>query len=68
MKKILISLAVFLLNLNFCYAQIVVYNVKTHKIHKPSCPSATKCTTNCIKIEKKAAQARGGIPCKKCGG
>lgn len=68
MNKICLFFMLFALSANFCFAQTVIFNVKTLKIHKPSCPSAIKCTTNCIKIEKKEAQTRGGIPCKQCGG
>lgn len=50
------------------YAYPVMYNTKTHKFHKLDCPWAKKCTVNCIKIEKKEAVKRGGIPCKVCGG
>ena len=68
MKK-LFSLLLFLcVTANCAFAQTVVFNTKTGKIHKPSCPSAKSCTVNCVKIEKKEAQSRGGVPCKKCGG
>ncbi len=68
MKKIIICIIISLLSINVCFAETVIYNVKTHKIHKPSCASAKSCTTNCIKIDKKEAQLRGGVPCKNCGG
>lgn len=50
------------------YAEKVVFNTKTHKVHKPWCRWAKKCTVNCIIIERKEAYKRGGIPCKVCGG
>lgn len=68
MKKLTALLCLLFFSVNVCLAQTVIYNVKTGKIHKISCPAAQKCTVNCIKIEKKEAQARGGVPCKKCGG
>ena len=51
-----------------CFAETVVYNTKTHKYHKPGCTWAVKCTSNCIKIDKKDAKNKGGVPCKVCGG
>ena len=42
--------------------------INTYKYHKITCKWAKKCTKNCIKIEKKKAQQRGGVPCKVCGG
>lgn len=68
MKKLVAFLCLFVLSVNICLAEIVVFNTKTLKIHKPSCQSAQACTVNCIKIEKSTAKARGGVPCKKCGG
>lgn len=50
------------------YAEAVYYNVKTGKFHSFTCKWAKKCTVNCIKIDKKDAIKRGGIPCKVCGG
>ncbi len=70
MKKIIVISLVLFLNLFFAlgsYADTVVYNVKTGKIHSPSCQYAKKCTVNCIKIERKEAVRRGGVPCKVCG-
>ena len=51
-----------------CFAEIVVFNTNTHKVHKINCRWAHKCTVNCIKIDRKEAYKRGGIPCHKCGG
>lgn len=68
MKKLIASIFIFLFTANFCLAETVVFNTKTHKYHKPSCSSAIKCTVNCIKIEKQQAKAKGGVPCKICGG
>lgn len=68
MKKIvLVMLCMFFVSVA-CYAGMVVYNVKTQKYHSPNCESAMRCTVNCIKIDKKEAIRRGGVPCKKCGG
>lgn len=49
-------------------AETVVYNTKTGKYRSVGCQWARKCTVNCIKLEKKEAKARGGVPCKVCGG
>lgn len=68
MKKFIVSIFIFLLSVNLCLAETVVFNTKTHKYHNPSCKWAVKCTVNCIKIEKQQAKAKGGIPCKVCGG
>ncbi len=68
MKKLLTLLCLFALSASVCLAEVVVFNTKTLKIHKPSCPSAQICTVNCVKIEKSQAKAKGGVPCKKCGG
>ncbi len=51
-----------------CFAEMVMYNIKTNKYHHIECKWAKKCTVNCIKIDKKEAIKRGGIPCKVCGG
>jgi len=71
MKKFTIICLILLTNLIFtldCFAETVVYNTKTGKIHSPSCQWATKCTVNCIKIDRKEAVQRGGVPCKVCNG
>ncbi len=71
MKKFTIICLILLMNLIFtlgCFAETVVYNTKTGKFHSPSCQWANKCTVNCIKIDRKEAVQRGGIPCKVCGG
>ena len=71
MKKILIISLAVIINIfitSECFAETVVYNTKTYKYHKISCQYAKKCTVNCIQIDKKEAQKRGGIPCKVCGG
>ena len=72
MKKIIVlTLAILCINLfsiKICYAEMVMYNTKTHKYHQIWCRWAAKCTVNCIKIDKKEAIKRGGIPCKVCGG
>ena len=70
MKKLItISFLFFALFINnVCYAETVVFNVKTHKYHSIYCEWALKCTKNCRKIDKKEAIKRGGVPCKVCGG
>ena len=49
-------------------ADEVIYNTKTGKIHVAGCQWAKKCTVNCVKLERKEAIKRGGVPCKVCGG
>lgn len=72
MKKIFsIFIISFVLNFSLAlasYAEIVAFNTKTNKYHYIGCKWAKKCTQNCIKIDKKEAIRRGGIPCKVCGG
>lgn len=71
MKKILVSVLtvlLFLMTSAASFAEVVSFNTKTLKFHKPGCQWAQKCTVNCIKIEKKEAVKRGGVPCKVCGG
>lgn len=71
MKKIMTGLiAVFIIFMtsSAVFAEMVMFNTKTLKYHKPSCQWAIKCTVNCIKIDKKEAIKRGGKPCKVCGG
>lgn len=68
MKKLIISVFILLFTATTCFAETVVFNTKTHKYHKPTCSSAIKCTVNCIKIDKQQVKAKGGIPCKVCGG
>ena len=46
----------------------VLFNVKTHKFHAPSCEWARKCTRHCVRLTRDEAQKRGGVPCKVCGG
>lgn len=68
MKKFLVLLFSLFVFAGSCFAETVVFNVKTLKYHKPACQHAQKCTKNCIKIEKEQAKSRGGVPCKTCGG
>lgn len=72
MKKFLtIFCLVFVFNFSIClasFAEMVIYNLKTYKYHSVHCKWAEKCNKNCIKIDKKEAVRRGGIPCKVCGG
>lgn len=57
---------VLLLSNSVCLAKTVVYNVKTQKYHSVNCQHASKCTKDCIKIDKKDAIKLGGVPCKTC--
>ncbi len=68
MKKILALFLTFILFATTALAETVVFNTKTYKYHKVWCQWANRCTVNCIKIDKKEAIKRGGIPCKVCGG
>lgn len=68
MKKFLITLICFLFLANGAFAETVIFNVKTHKFHAIGCTYAIRCTKNCIKIDRKDAIKRGGVPCKACGG
>ncbi len=68
MKKLFSILLLLVMSASSVLAETVMFNTKTGKIHKLTCPSAKSCTVNCIKIDKKEAKARGGVPCKKCGG
>lgn len=67
-KKILIGLLAVLFIQIHVLAEMVIFNTQTLKYHKIGCPVAVRCTKNCIKIDKKEAKKRGGVPCKKCGG
>ena len=68
MKKFIVSILTVFFLANIAYAETVVFNTKTHKYHNLTCSAAAKCTVNCIKLEKQQAKAKGGIPCKICGG
>ena len=68
MKKIFLLLIVAIIFAAPVFADIVIFNTKTGKIHVPGCQYAKKCTVNCISIDRKDAIKRGGIPCKVCGG
>lgn len=68
MNKMFVSLVLMFTIASAAYAEVVVFNTQTLKIHKPTCQHAQKCTKKCIKIEKQAAKAKGGVPCKVCGG
>lgn len=48
--------------------ETMMFNVQTHKVHKPTCTWAIKCTKNCIPLKRSEAYKRGEIPCKVCGG
>lgn len=67
-KKLLTILLITLFIQSVTFAETVVFNVETKKIHSINCPSAKKCTKSCIKIDRKDAIKRGGVPCKTCGG
>ena len=45
----------------------VYFNVKSYKIHCPSCRALSNCR-NCVETSLKDAIKRGGVPCKICGG
>jgi transposase-like protein len=47
---------------------LVTFNVKTLKIHCPSCSAARRCTKSCVDIPRADAIKRGGVACKLCGG
>lgn len=49
-------------------AEDVFFNTKSKKYHNFYCRYVQKCTVNCVKITKKEAKQRGGVPCKVCGG
>ena len=70
-KKWLITLIVFCSTTMATYSYVsntyVMYNVKSHIYHKPTCEWAIKCTVNCIMIKKEEA-IKIGRPCKVCGG
>lgn len=71
MKKTLTLIIFFIIYITLntpCLAYMVMYNTKTNKYHQLWCRWAAKCTVNCIKIDKKEAVRRGGVPCKVCGG
>lgn len=68
MKKIIICVFIFMFFVDVANAETVVFNTKTKKVHSVWCKWAKQCTVNCIKIEKKEAYRRGGVPCKVCGG
>ena len=71
MRKILsiiFFLAFSLLTILPSQAEDVFYNTQSKKYHNFYCRYITKCTVNCIKITKKEAIQRGGVPCKVCGG
>lgn len=71
MKKLLnviIILSILLISTAPVVAEMVLYNTKTGKFHNLNCKWAKQCTVNCIKIDRKEAIKRGGVPCKVCGG
>ena len=72
MKKFIFTIflvIILFLPANIAYsAELVIFNTQTYKYHSTYCKWALKCTKNCIKIDKKEAIKRGGIPCKVCGG
>jgi len=70
MKKIFVLFVILILSAvnTSVLADVVVYNVKTGKIHSPGCQWAQKCTVNCVRMERAKALKSGGVPCKVCGG
>ncbi len=70
MKKLFATVLLFiafLMTTPAAFAEMVMFNTKTYKFHTISCRYAHACTVNCIKIDRKEALRRGGIPCKVCG-
>ena len=70
-KFIVIFLSFLFLNAGVSsavFAEEVMYNTETQKVHKVTCAHAKKCTKNCIKIDRKDAYNKGGKPCNVCGG
>ena len=67
-KVILLAILIIFITSPCALAEIVMFNTQTLKFHSLSCRWALKCTVNCIKIDRKEAVKRGGIPCKVCGG
>ena len=71
MKKVLIISVILLTTIGTAYSYVsnsyVMYNVKSHIYHKPTCEWAIKCTVNCKMIPKEQA-VKIGRPCKVCGG
>lgn len=65
---LLLALTVYVVPASSQNDEPVFFNVKTYKVHKPSCHWAMQCTKNCIKIKRSEAYKRGGVPCKVCGG
>ena len=62
------SFACFFNNIGFACAKNQVYfNINSGKYHKISCIHATRCTKNCICVNKSRAKETG-VPCKVCGG
>ena len=68
MKRIVVLSVAFIFFVSPVYADTVVYNTKTGKIHTSGYQWAKKCTVNCMSIDRKEAIKRGGVPCKVCGG
>ena len=69
MKKFLCLFLFLVFSANIsAFAEDVYYNTKTKKYHALGCRHAKSCDVNCVKIDKKEAKKRGGIPCKTCGG
>lgn len=72
LKEILLILLVLVIpctltGYSYVSNNYVMYNVKSHIYHKPTCEWAVKCTVNCKMIRKEEA-VRLGRPCKVCGG
>jgi len=65
---VVIVLLVFAGSAFSAFAYQVMFNTKTLKYHSLTCKWAEKCTVNCIKVDHKEAQSKGGVPCKLCKG
>ena len=46
----------------------VLYNTRSHKVHKPGCAWALRCTRHCVPTKRERAYGRGGSACRVCGG
>lgn len=47
---------------------VVIFNSRSRKYHRPGCGAATQCVKNCIVLPRDEAHRRKGTPCRLCGG
>ena len=64
MKKIFLLLIVAIIFAASVFADIVIFNTKTGKIHAPGCQYAKKCTVNCIRLTEKTQLSVVEFPAK----